>query len=370
MLPGEVARLGSHSFMILGQEDENHIIAEHRSGTPPHNYQFLLRVRLDKNEMDQYKEILKDSKTLPAFTTIYFDENGKQLDRTFFCLADLPRIFGDKKKSGDEFEKLFPIRASLQKNPDHEGGFDIEKSVARGKYISLNRDDVELLVYRYLPAYLPQDLLRKAIQEKKEQIIPLLSHAPISQNEEIALASQRKSYMTVDGSIFSKEKMCPKNFYLKNTPVPESNHAFLIMGEIDKNTVLAVHYYDEAPQNFQTALQFKLTNEQMKSYREAKKGTTVPPFLLTGSDNTFCMEDIRKLVKTKGFFIKGKLYKNTELNAYKLGEAISDLKIESPNIEVLVNRRLESFMNPLEVVADVTKGASKSLKNKASRSDY
>src|SRR5262245_13436192 len=64
MFPGDVARLGSHSFMILGLEDANHILAKHRSGTPPHNYQFVLRIRLDDDEMALYKKILKDSKTL------------------------------------------------------------------------------------------------------------------------------------------------------------------------------------------------------------------------------------------------------------------------------------------------------------------
>jgi hypothetical protein len=66
LVPGEIARLGSHSFMILGRDDASHIIAEHRSGTPPHNYQILLRVRLDKAEMDAYERIAKSSKTLPA----------------------------------------------------------------------------------------------------------------------------------------------------------------------------------------------------------------------------------------------------------------------------------------------------------------
>jgi len=106
MLPGESARLGSHSFMILAQDDADHIIVEHRSGTPPHNYQFLLRIRLDPDEIAAYQKILKVSKTLPAFTTIYYDEAGVQRGRTFFCLQDLPKIF-DTARTRTSFRRCF-----------------------------------------------------------------------------------------------------------------------------------------------------------------------------------------------------------------------------------------------------------------------
>src|ERR1700737_4944430 len=191
MLPGGTARVGSHSFMILGQEDADHILVEHRSGTPPHNYQFLLRVRLDPDEIAAYQKVLKGYKTLPAFTTIYYDEAGVQRDRTFFCLQDLPRIF-DPKAAKDEFSSLFPIRASLQKNADHEGGFAIKPSVVRGLYFSLERKDVELIVYRYLPAYLPQESLRKAIKAHHKAELPLLNHAPLFAVEPVQTASQHK----------------------------------------------------------------------------------------------------------------------------------------------------------------------------------
>jgi len=85
MLPGRRARLGSHSFMILVLEDADHIIVEHRSGTPPHNYQFLLRVRLDPDEMAAYQQVLKGSKTLPAFTTIYY-ERSRRATRPYLLL--------------------------------------------------------------------------------------------------------------------------------------------------------------------------------------------------------------------------------------------------------------------------------------------
>ena len=87
MFPGSVARLGSHSFLILGQDDDSHILADHRTGTPPHNYHFILRIRLDPDEMALYKKLKAESKLTPAFTTIYYDDlnSKKQLDRSFFC---------------------------------------------------------------------------------------------------------------------------------------------------------------------------------------------------------------------------------------------------------------------------------------------
>lgn len=41
MFPGDIARLGSHSFLILGEDGPEHLLLDHRSGTPPHTYQFI-----------------------------------------------------------------------------------------------------------------------------------------------------------------------------------------------------------------------------------------------------------------------------------------------------------------------------------------
>jgi len=359
LLPGEVARLGSHSFMILGQVDEFHIIAEHRSGTPPHNYQFLFRVRLDAEEMDAYNAILKDSKTLPAFTTIYFDENGKQLDRTFFCLPDLPKIFGSGKRKGDEFEKLFPIRASLQKNPDHEGSFEIQPSVAKGKFLTLARDDFELLFHRYLPAYLPQDSLRKAIKLKGNALTSMFSHSPLTANEAVETASKRRPYMAGDGTLGGKSTPCPANYYLKGTPMPETIHSFLLLAELGNNTVLASHYYDQAPQNYQTILKLKLSDDELKFYRKAQNGAGSLPLLQTKNEKEvqfFCMESLRTLAKDPTFSLKGTIYRNSDLVDYRLGEPVGKVNIAASKIEVLVNRRLESLMGLSAVALDVQKG--------------
>ena len=135
--------------------------------------------------------------------TIYYDEAGVQRGRTFFCLQDLPKIF-DTRKDKDEFSSLFPIRASLQANADHEGGFAIKASVVPGLIFSLDRGDVELIVYRYLPAYLPQESVRKAIRANPTTVLPRLGHAPLHATEPEQTASQHKSYIATDGAIIHK----------------------------------------------------------------------------------------------------------------------------------------------------------------------
>lgn len=355
MLPGETARMGSHSFMILGQEDADHILVEHRSGTPPHNYQFLLRVRLDPDEIAAYQKVLKGSKTLPAFTTIYYDEAGVQRDRTFFCLQDLPRIF-DPKAAKDEFSSLFPIRASLQKNADHEGGFAIKPSVVPGLYFSLERKDIELIVYSYLPAYLPQESLRKAIKANPKAELPLLNHAPLFAVEPVQTASQHKSYIATDGAIVLPGDACQHDYYLKNSPVPKTIHNFLLLVESAGNTVTAVYYPDQAPHNWQTVLTLKLSDEEMKVYRSAKQDSKVPPVLQTrvGDRNYFfCMSDLRKQISSGEFKASGTVYRGSDLSDYRLGAPVGQIDLDASKVSVLVNRNLASSMNPLAVAKDV-----------------
>ena len=355
MLPGERARLGSHSFMILGQEDADHILVEHRSGTPPHNYQFLLRIRLDQNEIAAYQKILKESKTLPAFTTIYYDEAGTQLDRTFFCLQDLPKIFG-LQNAKDEFSSLFPIRASLQKNANHEGDFEIKASVVPGLYFSLDRKDVELIVYRYLPAYLPQDSLRKTIKENPEAEMPLLNHAPLFATEPAQTASQHKSYIATDGAIASPGDACQHDYYLKNAPVPKTIHNFLLMAEGIGNTVIAVYYADQAPHNWQTVLTLKLSDKEIKVYRAARLNSKIPPVLQTRVEDKnyfFCMSDLRKQISSGEFKVSGTIYRDSDLSDYRLGTPVGKVDLDAGKVAVVVNRNLASFMNPLAVAKDV-----------------
>ncbi|MGZ3718895.1 MAG: hypothetical protein ACXWR1_11165 [Bdellovibrionota bacterium] len=357
MLPGSEAYLGSHTFIILGADDDSHILAEHRSGTPPHNYQFLLRVRLDPPEMAFYKKLLAESKRPSAFTTVYFDDKtGQQLDRTFWCLYDMEKIFGGLQQKGDVFEKLFPIRASLLKNPDHEGDFNVQKPWYPGGHFTLQRADVELLVFRYLPAYLPQDELRKSIHSGKDKITRLFTHAPIAASEPEASASVRASYAATDGAIAEPGKDCPHDFQLKKAPVPKTIHSFLLMGEAAPDTVYAVSYYDQAPHNFQEALRFHLSAEEMKTYRRAKEGTRIPPLLQTrvGESNSyFCLADLRKEVQNGTFAAKGTLYRASGLNEYHLGEKTGVIELDAKKVEVLVNRPLVSFLNPQAVAKDV-----------------
>ena len=355
MLPGETARMGSHSFMILGQEDADHILVEHRSGTPPHNYQFLLRIRLDPDEIAAYQKVLKGSRTLPAFTTIYYDEAGVQRDRTFFCLQDLPRIF-DPKAGKDEFSSLFPIRASLQKNADHEGGFAIKPSVVPGLYFSLDRKDIELIVYRYLPAYLPQESLRKALKANPKAELPLLNHAPLFATESAQAAARHSSYIATDGAIALPGDACQHDYYLKNAPVPKTIHNFLLMAEGTGNTVTAVYYPDQAPHNWQTLLTLKLSDEEMKVYRAAKASSKVPPVFQTrvGDRNYFfCMSDLRKQISSGEFKASGTVYRGSDLSDYRLGTPVGQIDLDANKVSVVVNRNLASLMNPLAVARDV-----------------
>ncbi len=362
MLPGDVARLGSHSFMILGKEDASHILAEHRSGTPPHNYQFVLKIRLDPDEMALYEKILRDSKTLPAFTTIYFNAKGEEVDRTFFCLQDLSKIFGSEKKPGDSFEKLFPIRASLQKNADHEGAFPIRPSVVPGAFLSLERGDVEIVFSRYLPGYLAQQPFRQAIKIRPQFIVPRLGHSPLYAREPMETASKRSSYRLTDGTIAKEGESCPKDFYLPEAVVPKTIHTFVLLAEIEKNMVLAIHYYDQAPHNFQVVLKLKLSDAEMEMYRSAKKDTKIPPLFQTRlvaidpvppQNYYFCMAHLSRSIALGTLGVRGTVYKDSDLNDYRLGTPMGILELTSSKMQVLVNRNLNSFMNPVLVAKDV-----------------
>lgn len=358
MLPSEIARLGSHTFMIVGQDGANHIIAEHRSGTPPHNYQFVLRVRLDADEMAFYKKLLAESKTLPAFTTIYYQdtlENGqpKQLDRTFFCLQNLPEIFGDKKKKGDAYAKLFPIRASLLKNADHETDFDFLKVYYPGSHFTLERDDVELMVYRYLPAYLPQDKLKAAIRSDAAKMSELLSAAPLFATEEAKSARARVPHYRREGARTDGAQVCGEDYYLKGVKTTRNAHTFILLNQLDATTVLAVNYADPSPHNYQMVLKLKLEGSAMKAYQTAKSESKRLPVLSTG-DSYLCLSDLRKQLKSGKFRATGKIYKDTELDDFKLGAATGEVVLTSKNTELVVNRPLISFLDPGAIFKSVT----------------
>ena len=224
LLPNQNARLGSHSFIVIGKTDSSHLLLDHRSGTPPHNYHYILKIKLDAIEMTTYERLLKKTKIgLPAITTIDFDKSRKQIGRTFFCLQDLPKIFGKQKKQGDEFEKLFPIKATWQLNADFEGAFKIGKSIVPEEpRLILNRDDVELLVYRYHPSYLYQEDFKKYIKEQGGAGTSKLSHVPIAFNEDVSQASKHSSFFkTIELS--EKDKFqCPADYYLPKS-MPSNN---------------------------------------------------------------------------------------------------------------------------------------------------
>ncbi len=345
MFPGDIARLGSHSFLILGEDGPEHLILDHRSGTPPHTYQFLLRVHVDAKAMATYRRLLKESKkSLPAVTTIYFDKTGKQIDRTFFCLHDLPKIFGSEAKAGDIFEKLFPIRATWQKDADFEGAFPIKETITPDDPLVIERKDVELIVYRYLPSYLEQTSFRSYLKAHPE-FISHLSDAPQRHDESVATAAQHRSYIT-SGAFDSNGETCPANYYLKKVRPPKTRHAFVILATKGDHTLLATHLYDQAPQNYQTALEFVVSDSEMKTVKSA----LVKGPLLFWPANYFCIADIRSDIKN-GLKMSGDLYANSNLTEFDPGQKIGTLK--PTQTTVLVNRPLQSFMNPQAVDRDV-----------------
>lgn len=351
MFPGDIARLGSHSFLILGEDGPNHLLLDHRSGTPPHTYQFILRVQVDPNEMATYKKLLKETKVaLPAVTTIYFDKSGKQLDRTFFCLSDLNKIFGPDQKVNDPYSKLFPIRASWQKNADFEGAFPIKETVVPDEPLIIDRKDVEIILYRYLPSYLEQTGFRKMLKSKGSAFTSVLSHAPVRIDDSAELAAKRSSYIK-SGALDSNGETCQSDYYLKNVRPPKTKHGFLLLAEKGKNSVLAVHLYDQSPQNYQTTLSFEFSNEQMQLFRKARKESKTP--LLFMPSQYFCMSEIKSLLKRQALDLKGLIYQNSQFEEFRLGQPAGELHLGSNKIKVLVNRTLQSLMNPQAVARDV-----------------
>jgi len=351
MFPGDTARLGSHSFLVLGEDGSDHLLIDHRSGTPPHTYQFILRVRVDANEMTTYRKLLKETKVaLPAVTTIYFDKSGKQVDRTFFCLSDLKKIFGPQQKANDAYAKLFPIRASWQKNADFEGAFLIKETVVPEEPLILDRKDVEILLYRYLPSYLEQSGFRKMLKTRGSQFTSILSHAPIRNDDKMDMAANRSSYVKT-GAFDSNGETCRSDYYLKNIRPPKTKHAFLLLAENGKNSVLAAHLYDQSPQNYQTTLNFELSEDQMQLFRKARNESKTP--ILFMPNQYFCMAEIKDLVKRHELNLRGTIYQNSEFEDFRIGKPVGELSFSSGRIKVLVNRTLQSLMNPQTVARDV-----------------
>ncbi len=351
MFPGNVARLGSHSFLILGEDGPNHLLLDHRSGTPPHTYQFILKVRSDESEMATYRKILKDNKVaLPAVTTIYFDKTGKQIDRTFFCLHDLKKIFGAEQKSNDAFAKLFPIRATWQKNADFEGAFPIKETIVPDEPLIIDRKDVEIVLYRYLPSYLEQAGFRKMLKAQGSRFTSMLSHAPIKHDELPATAASHASYIN-SGAFASNGETCSSDYYLKSVRPPKTQHAFLLLAEMEKNKVLASHLYDQSPQNYQTVMSFELTDEQMKLFRQAKQKSKTPILFMPSA--YFCLGEVKELLKSGSLKLSGDLHVNTDYEKFKLGQKEGAITIPSSKIKLMVNRTLQSLMNPQAVARDV-----------------
>lgn len=309
-------------------------------------------MKVDTKEMATYRKLLKETKVaLPAVTTIYYDKTGKQVDRTFFCLPDLNKIFGSEQKSNDIYAKLFPIRASWQKNADFEGAFPIRESVVFAEDpLIIERKDVEIVVYRYLPSYLEQSSFRKMLKERGSAFTSLLSDAPSKADDTLESAKARSSYVK-NGAFDSNGEFCSSDYYLKTVRPPKTKHAFLLLAEAGKNSILAAHLYDQSPQNYQTTVKFQLSDQQMSWFRQERAKSKKP--LLFMPSQYFCMSEVRDLLKRKTLSLKGPVYRDPDLGEFKPGTVVGELALNSAQIEVLVNRTLQSLMNPQAVARDV-----------------
>ena len=287
---------------------------------------------------------------MPAVTTIYFDKTGKQIDRTFFCLPDLKKIFGQEQKENDQFAKLFPIRASWQKDADFEGAFAIKPSVVPEAPLVIERRDVQIVLYRYLPSYLEQSGFRKMLKAKGGRFTSVLSHAPSRSDDTPEEAAQRSSYIKA-GAMNSNGETCPADYYLKNVRPPKTKHAFILLAEFGNNSVLASHLYDQSPQNYQTTAIFELSDAQIQLFRKARKASKTP--LLFIPSQHFCMAEVKDLIKRKALTLSGNVYANSEYEEFRLGQSVGSLALPPDKIKVLVNRTLQSLMNPQAVAMDV-----------------
>lgn len=351
LMPNKKARLGSHSFIIIGKLDKNHLLLDHRSGTPPHNYHYILKLKVDNIAMTTYEKLLaKSTIGLPAITTIDFDKNKKQVGRSFFCLQDLPKIFGHQKKKSDEFEKLFPIRATWQLNADFEASFKIGESIVPEEArLIINRDDVEILLYRYHAPYLKQDDFRKYIQEQKGLITRKLSHIPISFNESEESASKHSSFFKSLNLSEEDKFQCPADFYLKNYKLPTTPHAFLIFKSDQKNLYYFGTLYEQSPLNFQTWFEVKLNEAQSKLVDLSIQNNSPALFI---TKNKFCMAKIKSLIKENNFEFNGEIYSNNQFSPFVIGKHIAPLKISSKQSKLLTNRILYSLLDPQLVARD------------------
>jgi len=201
-----------------------------------------------------------------------------------------------------------------------------------------------------------QSELAEAIKANPTAELPLLHHAPLFATEPVQTASQHRSYLATDGAIAMPGDACQHDYYLKNTPVPKTIHSFLLMAEGAGNTVVAVYYADQAPHNWQTVLTLKLSDEEMKVYRAARKDGKTPPVLQTRVGDTnyfFCMSDLRKQIASGAFKASGTIYRDSDLSDYRLGTPVGRIDLDASKVTVSVNRNLASLMNPLAVAKDV-----------------
>lgn len=254
---------------------------------------------------------------------------------------------------------MFPIAAAFLENAQHEGIFRIRETAVRGQSLVLERDDIELLALRYLPAYLPTESLRAAVAARPA-LRERLDHGPVHPTEDPATAASHATYAASPLFQAAADQSCPRNFKLPKVPVARTPHTFLLLAEQDTGedggTVLAVHLYDRAPHNHQTALLLRLDASQLAAVRAARRVggpllfQTVQDTAEGPVESAFCMARIREQLAAGQPLLRGTLRAGGRLAPFDAGQPQGLLSLSASAVTVLVNRELPSLLDPHAVV--------------------
>jgi D-alanyl-D-alanine dipeptidase len=124
----------------------------------------------------------------------------------------------------------------------------------------------------------------------------------------------------------------------------------LIFKGSQKNQYYLGTLYEQAPLNYQTWFEATLTPAQSKKVDESLRSDR-PVLLVT--KNRFCMANIRSLLESDKFEIRGDLYSDSNLSPFVLGEKHAQLAIKSDKLKLQTNRVLNSLLDPQLVAREV-----------------
>ena len=136
--------MSTHRFFIVAIAGKNQVLALSQYDQAPHNFQTLLRLTLDAQELQLVRNARKQSQYFPIFETRISQPNRSDGKSHYhFCLANLRQQIQTQG---------FYIKGQLYTNPDI--GSHKQGRVLQGT-IDLNGSDIEVIVNRNLPSFLP-----------------------------------------------------------------------------------------------------------------------------------------------------------------------------------------------------------------------